>query len=170
MDIGAEFTLQIARFAQDRFAAPRSGARWYIVPGGGPLTWAAARDALAALPKPAMVAPLTEPGTLGVWLPNLLDDESRAWFRYQLANQMNYWQEKLKVCEVSEVDPVVFEPATPPLALTGREFLQWVSEYVVLVPVTMIKIDVGKGGRFLIMAPGGGGPPLGMTDPYAPAS
>jgi hypothetical protein len=170
MDTAAEFTLQIARFAQDRFVAPRSAARWYIMPWGKPLTWAAARDALAAFPKPALVAPLTEPGTLGVWLPKLLDEEGRAWFEYQLGNQMSYWQEKLKVCGVSETDPVVFEPATPALALTGREFLQWVAEYVIGVPVTMIKIADGKGGRFLLMAPGGGGPPLGMHDPYAPAS
>ena len=32
------------------------------------------------------------------------------------------------------------------------------------------KLSDGKGARFLLMAPGGGGPPLGMQDPYAPAS
>lgn len=171
MDTGAEFTLQIARFAQDRFPTPRSAARWHLLPSSdASLTWAAARDVLAALPKPVMVAPLNDPGALGIWLPAHLEATQRAWLEYQLNNQMQYWREKLNICAVSNNDPVVFEPATPALSLTAREFLHWASEYIIGVPVTMDKISDGRGGRILIMPPGGDGPPLGMRDPYATAS
>ena len=105
MDIGAELTLQIARFAQDRSDAPRSAARWFLLPGSTPLTWAEARDALAALPKPVLVAPLSEPGLLGVWLPGFLDEERRRWLHAQRANATEYWQAKLSVCGVAIVAP-----------------------------------------------------------------
>jgi hypothetical protein len=166
MDIGAELTLQIARFAQDRFSAPRSAARWHLLPGGDAYTWAEAGAALTALPKPLLVAPLNEPGLLGIWMPAMLDGKTRAWFDHHLANQSQYWQEKLRVCGVSETDRVVFAPATPALALTAPEFLHWASEYVLGVPITMDGKAEGRDARLLIMPPGGGGPPLGARDPY----
>lgn len=166
MDLAAEFTLQIARLAQDRFAPPRSAVRWTLIPGGRPLTWREAREALASLPKPVMIAPLAEPGSLGVWLPGSLDEADRGWFQQQVANQGRYWERKLAVCGLADTDPIVFEPATPALSLTAREFMQWAGDYMLGVHVTMHRNDDGMGARFLVMPPGGGGPPLGLSDPY----
>lgn len=94
----------------------------------------------------------------------------RAWFEAYLANQQWYWREKLAACGVPDTGSVVFAPATPPLALSAPEFLRWASDYVIGVPLTMQGTAGGGTGHLLIMHPGGGGPPLGMQDPYSPAS
>jgi len=171
MDIGAELTLQIARLVQERPNPPRSPARWSLVPAGSHLTWGDARAALAALPKPVFVAPMNEPGWLGIWTPATFDAKTRSRFDNELANQIAYYREKLTAFGLTDHDPIRFEPATPPLNMTAGQFVQWAGDYAIGAGVSLHAVVNERAARIVIMPPGGGGPPLGMQpNPYAPAS
>ncbi len=167
MDLAAELTLQSARLVQERANPPRSAARWMLMPAGVTLSWSQARDALAALPKPVFVAPMNEPGWLGIWDPRTFDGSARARFDAQIANQVGYYQDKLNAFGLVDTDAVRFEPATPALTPCGGDILQWARDYAIGTGVSLAPVPDESACRVIVMPPGGGAPPLGThPDPY----
>src|SRR5258705_13830499 len=79
MATGAELSLQIVRRAQSfaRPDVPQAPDLWLLWPGGERLDWVRARARLGALGKPLLVAPLLEPGMLGIWPIDTLDEERK---------------------------------------------------------------------------------------------
>lgn len=171
MDIGAELTLQIARLVHERPNPPRSPARWSFWPQGDHVTWAEAREVLATVPKPVIVAPLIEPGVIGLWTTASVTASQRAAFDTQLANQVQYYIEKLAALGLTDAEAVRFEPATPECTLSVSDFFRWTREYIIGVGMSLAPSPVARVARITVRPPGGGRPPLGeQANPYAPAS
>jgi hypothetical protein len=171
MDIGAELTLQIARLVHERSNPLRSPAYWSFWPHGGRATWSEARHILASAEKPLFVAPLVEPGVLGLWNLDSFNELKRAEFEHQFANQIQYYTEKLALFGLLEEDRVRFEPATPECTLSVSDFLRWARDYAIGVGISIAQSPEPRVARITVRPPGGGGPPLGMqASPYAPAS
>lgn len=171
MDIGAELTLQIVRLVQERQDPPRSPASWSIWPAGGRATWAEARAILSAAPKPLLVAPLIEPGVLGMWTLESVGSAMRTKLAREFANQVQYFTAKLETIGIGLEDRMCFEPATPPLSMRVSDFLSWASEYAIGVGISVDLSSQPGMGRIVVRPPGGGGPPMGtQVDPYALAS
>jgi hypothetical protein len=171
MDIGAELTLQIARLVHERTDPPRSPAFWSILPDVGRATWPEARSILSAASKPLLVAPLIEPGSLGLWTFNAMEGKSRSVLTRETANQVQYFTEKLRVFELGDSDCIRFEPATPMFEISVRDFLQWAREYSISVGISIVKVPQARVGRLIVRPPGGGAAPLGMEPTsWTPAS
>ena len=171
MDIGAELTLQIARLVHERKDPLRSPAFWSILPDVGRATWPEARSILSAVSKPLLVAPLIEPGSLGLWTFNALDEKSRSVLTRETANQVGYFTEKLQAFELGDSDSIRFEPATPAFEISVRDFLQWTREYSIFVGLSIVRVPQVRVGRLIVRPPGGGAPFLGMEPTtWAPAS
>lgn len=171
MDIGAELTLQIVRLVHERPDPPRSPASWSVWPEGGRLTWAEVRAVLAAAPKPLLVAPLIEPGALGMWTLDSLSAGMRTKLARGIASQVEYYTAKLEMIGLTLEDRMCFEPATPACVMRVGDFLDWAREYAIGVGISIEQSSEPGMGRIVIRPPGGGGPPLGTrVDPYAPIS
>ena len=161
MLIGAELTLQIARLVHERSNPSRSPAYWQFWPEGHRGTWAEARAILAGLPKPVFVAPLVEPGALGIWSLASFDEQRRSELAHAFANQIRYYTEKLELYGLTEADRVRFEPATPEFTLSVSEFLRWAQEYAIGVGISLAQSPESRVCRIIIRPPGGGAAPLG---------
>jgi hypothetical protein len=171
MDIGAELTLQIARLVHEGADPPRSPAFWSFLPDVSRASWPEARAILSAAPKPLLVGPLIEPGSLGLWTLDRLEDKARSVMSREMANQVAYFTEKLRVCEVGDGGRIRFEPSTLELSLTVPDFLHWTREYSMTVGLSLVKGPQPGVARLIVRPPGGGGPPLGAEPAtWAPAS
>ena len=124
MDIGAELTLQIVWRAQThaRPDGARSPESWLFWPRGERVDWEGARAMLGALPKPLLVAPLLEPGMLGLWTADALDEPCRQVVARGIANQVQYYADKLTAIGV-EQGPVRFGSETSTYEMSREGFL-----------------------------------------------
>ena len=130
MDFGAELTLQIVWRAQThaRPDGARSPESWLFWPRGERVDWEGARAMLGALPKPLLVAPLLEPGMLGLWTADALDEPCRQVVARGIANQVQYYADKLTAIGV-EQGPVRFGSETSTYEMSREGFLDWAAEY-----------------------------------------
>jgi hypothetical protein len=162
MDSGAELTLQIIRRVQrhSHGEARRFPDSWSFWPRGLRAGWPDARDLLTALPKPILVAPLLEPGMLGLWTDEGFDNAQRHAFAQQLANQVQYYSEKLAALNVPPDGQVRFGPAVSPSAIGVDAFLQWATEYGLSVGISLAASPDPGVAIITVRPPGGAGPPL----------
>jgi hypothetical protein len=161
MDRGAELTLQIARLLQQRADATRSPVGWSFWPQGGRATWEEARAFLAAAAKPVLVAPLVEPGALGVFTLDQFPEPVQRQMASQFANQLGYYTEKLEHLGLGDGASLRFEPGTPECVLSVSEFMQWARDYAIGVGISIARGPDAGVGRIIVRPPGGGRPPLG---------
>src|SRR5690349_10406094 len=160
MDTGAELTLQIVRLAHARAVGDVPGAlqRWAFWPHGERCDWEEARALLSRLPKPVLVAPLAEPGMLGLWTVDMLAEEQRRAARRELSKQVEYLVDKLAALDDPEL--VRFGSGGSAYQLTRAELLQWATEYALNVGISLGRSpDVGV-AHVLVRPSGGGAPPL----------
>jgi hypothetical protein len=160
MDTGAELTLQIVRRAQSyaRPDVPQAPDLWLLWPGGERLDWVSTRTRLGALAKPLLVAPLLEPGMLGLWSIDTLDEERKQVVRHGVANQVQYYADKLAALGV-EHRPIRFESGTSQCEMSRDEFLHWATEYAINVGITLEAAADAASARVRIL-PSRGRPPL----------
>ena len=160
MDTGAELTLQIVRRAQAyaRPDLPQAPDLWLLWPGGERLDWVGARTRLGALLKPLLVAPLLEPGMLGLWSIDTLDEERKQLVRREVANQVQYHADKLAALGV-EHGPIRFESRTSQCEMSRDEFLHWATEYALNVGISLEAAADAASARVRIL-PSRGHPPL----------
>lgn len=161
MDASAELTLRILRTVQEHRGAVASEANWTFVPDGRRVPWAEARELLAAMPKPVIVAPLTEPGYLSVWVLDRLSDQERTMGVKSMANQKEYYLSKLETCALGDAGVIELVVPTGRLTLSVPEFDRWSKEYVLSVGVTLNATATPGLARILIRPPGGSAAPIG---------
>ena len=160
MDTGAELTLQIVRRTQS-YARPdvaQAPDSWLLWPGGERLDWVSTRTRLGALGKPLLVAPLLEPGMLGLWSTDTLDEERQQAVRRGITDQVRYYADKLVALGV-EGGPIRFESGTSQCEMSRDEFLRWASEYAINVGISLEAAADAAGARVRIL-PSRGRPPL----------
>jgi hypothetical protein len=160
MDTGAELTLQIVQRAQS-YARPdvlQAPDLWLLWPGGERLDWVSARARLGALAKPLLVAPLLEPGMLGLWPIDTLDETRKQVVRHGVANQVEYYADKLAALGV-EHGPIRFGSGTSQHEMSREEFLRWATEYAINVGISLEAAADAAGARVRIL-PSRDRPPL----------
>jgi len=160
MDTGAELTLQIVRRAQS-YARPdvlQAPDLWLLWPSGERLDWVKARARLGALAKPLLVAPLLEPGMLGLWPIDTLDEERRQVVGRGVANQVQYYADKLAALGVGD-GPIRFEAGSSQYEMSRDEFLHWATEYAINVGISLEAAADAASARVRIL-PSPGRPPL----------
>ena len=137
MDVGAELALRLARLVQLRTFAPDGFDAWFLVPNFRKVSWAEARDLLSAAPKPLIVAPLPDPGFLGIWPLSTVSETDIAGSRHHVANQVSYFRAKLTALGYTTKDHVTFADGGELLTLSVPEFLGWRAEYAVFAGTTV---------------------------------
>lgn len=163
MTAPAELTLRVSRLVQQSASARGvTSPEWFLVPAFRPATWAEARTLLTDAPKPLIVAPLVEPGLLGIWEVGRLEPEHRAAAERALANQVAFHTERIPLHGLSATDTLSLTTADGPFTLSVAEFMQWSREYATPAGVSVTSTPVPGLGQILVRPPGGGGPPLGV--------
>jgi hypothetical protein len=159
MDTGAELTLRIVQRAQShvRPDVPQAPDLWLLWPGGERIDWVSTRTRLGALAKPLLVAPLLEPGMLGLWPIDTLDEARKQVVRHEVANQVQYYADKLAALGV-EHGPIRLESGTSQCEMSRDEFLHWATEYAINVGISLEAADAAS-ARVRIV-PSRGRPPL----------
>lgn len=161
MNTGAELTLQIVRLAQSHASGDVARARplWLFWPHGERRDWEGARELLGHLAKPVLVAPLVEPGMLGLWTVDMLDAAHRPAVERQISNQVQYFADKLAALKISQ-GPVRFGSDTSAYEMTRDEFLQWATEHMINLGLSLQRSADGSAARVLVLPSRGGAPPL----------
>lgn len=163
MDSGAELTLQIARLVQlHGRQLSRSPLTWSFWPHGEQVGWDEARDLLAAAPKPLLVAPLIEPGALGLWEVAGFDAARRETVRRELANQVAYYAGKFASFAVGGDGHVRLDGHGRSCTMGVASFLRWAGEYAISVGVSAAPTAEANVARIIVRPPGGGAPPIGV--------
>jgi hypothetical protein len=134
---------------------------WVFFPEHEHTSWSEARERLSALPKPIIVAPLLEPGSVSVWSFADIEQEAHARLRYEFANQQQYFNEKLASLDLTDADSI--ETPDAEFTLTVADFRRWATEYSVAVGIGMSRSPTPRTARLLIRPPGGG-KPVGWVD------
>ena len=160
MQKGAELTLRITHRVQAQWRPDisESTALWTIWPRGERVDWDGARALLGRLPKPVLVAPLLEPHMLGLWTVEMLDAGHRQVVGREMANQVQYYADKLSVLR-AEDGPVRFGLGAASVEMTRDEFLHWATEYAINVGISL-ETSAKAGVAHVRVRPAGGGPPL----------
>jgi hypothetical protein len=104
------------------------------------------------------VAPLLEPGMLGIWPIDTLDEERKRAVGRGIANQVQYYAEKLVALGVED-GPIRFASGSSPYEMSRDEFLHWATEYAINVGITLEAAADGASARVRIL-PVRGRPPL----------
>lgn len=163
MDLCAELTLRLIRIGQEALDPRSSMIDWTFFPEMRRASWSDARDILVAAPKPALVAALVEPGAVALWTSTALEGESRSALEYQVANQCEYYNEKLAGLGLVDSDEI--ETPDSEFRLPVSEFRRWATEYCISsIGVGMTASQSPRIGRLLVRVPGGGQPPVGWTN------
>ena len=160
MDTGAELTLQIVRLAHSHAAgdASRVPQRWTVWPYGERCDWEGARALLSRLAKPVLIAPLAEPGMLGLWTVDMLAEEHRRAASRELNNQTRYLADKLAALD--DPSSVRFGSGASAYRMTCAELLQWTAEYALNLGVSLGPSTEAGVAHVLVRPSGGGAPPL----------
>ena len=166
MDLCAELTLRASRSLQEHRGAESAIGYWYFLPEFHKATWEEARALLTAAPKPLIVSPLAEPGMVATWRLDVMGPALRPASDYHAANQVEYYEAKLKVVGLDDSCSVELRTPTGDLPLPVPEFRRWYREYL-FAGITIVRSNDPKVGRLIIRPPGGGGPPIGW-DPSLP--
>jgi hypothetical protein len=161
MDIVAEVTLRIARMGQTYRRNSRTEV-WFFVPEWRSATWDEARDILTGAEKPLLVCPLVEPGYLSIWSVPGLPAEQRARTEAHMANQVEYFAEKVQVCGLTERDSIVLDATGSPFTIGVRDLMQWARDYTISIGVTIGRGNDPGTAYLYVMPPGGGAPPIGV--------
>jgi hypothetical protein len=104
------------------------------------------------------VAPLLEPGMLGIWPIDTLDEERKRAVGRGVANQVQYYAQKLVALGVED-GPIRFASDSSPYEMSRDEFLHWATEYAINVGITLEAAADGASARVRIL-PARGRPPL----------
>ncbi len=161
MPIPADLTLHVSRLVQQASPArPVNSPEWFLVPAFRPATWAEARALLTDAPKPLIVAPLVEPGLLGVWEVGRLKPEHRAAAERAIATQVAFHTERIPLHGLSATDTLSLTAADGPFTMSVAEFIQWSREYATPAGVSVTSTPGPGMGQILVRPAGGGGPPL----------
>jgi hypothetical protein len=170
MDACAELTLRIIRLVQEHDQLNRSSVNWHFFPGYRHAPWSAARDMLAAAPKPLIVAALVEPGALAMWSVSDLHPPERADCEHAFTNQCAYFDEKLRLFGLGDGDSIALTTPAGEFTMTVADFRRWMSEYALSVGLSLDKSSIAGTGRIIIRLPGGGRRPLGMEPSGLPSA
>ena len=169
MDVCAEFTLRIIRLAQETVQLNRTSVEWMFFPEGRHGPWTAARDILAATPKPVMIAALLEPGAIAMWSVDEMLPSERARAEHEFANQSAYFEEKLSLLGLGNGDSIALTTLAGEFTMTVADFRRWMREYALSLGVGLDRSSVSGTGRISVRPPGGGRP-LGMEPTDGPPS
>ena len=170
MDVCAEVTLRVTRFAQGRASTQLAAGAWFLMPEFREATWDDARDALSSAPKPMIVAPLLEPGHVGFWSFNAIAAESRAAAAKQISNQQAYCLAKLRSLGLADAHTIIIPSAEGDFAMPREAFDRWLAEYAIGIGTTLQRAVEPGTARLLLRPPGGGGPPLGWSPEVPPTA
>lgn len=160
MDTRAELTLQIVRLAHSHTVGDvsRIPQRWTFWPYGERCDWEGARALLSRLAKPVLVAPLAEPGMLGLWTVDMLAEGHRLAAGRELSNQTQYLADKLTA--LNHPDLVRFGSGASAYHMTRAELLQWATEYALNLGISLGPSTEASVAHVLVRPSGGGAPPL----------
>lgn len=170
MDVCAELTLRIIRLVQEHDRLNRSSVDWHFFPTYRHAPWPAAREILAATPKPLLVAALAEPGWIALWSVGDMRAPERADCEDAFANQRAYFEEKLRVYGLDEGDSIALTTPAGELTMTVADFRRWMREYALSVGISLDKSSIPGMGRIVVRPSGGGRPWLGVEAPDPPAA
>jgi hypothetical protein len=129
MDSCAELTLRLVRAGQEALNPVSSMLDWDFFPEHQHATWSQAREILTQATKPLIVAPLLESGSVAIWSVAALQPQHRTVFERELANQCEYFKEKLAAFALDDTDQIETPDGT--FTLTVAEFRQWATQYTV---------------------------------------
>ena len=154
MDLCAELTLQLLRFVQMPAGPPASPTGWTLAPDCVTIPWLAVRELLSSVPKPVIVAPLSEPGMFGMWDVAVLRGDTRARIEHQIANQLLFARERLPLTAGRDDALVLFESEADKLRLPYSDLMKWLREYVLVVGWTVQEnANTGEAARLLARRP-----------------
>jgi hypothetical protein len=166
MDRCAEMTLRLVRTGQEALDPRSSLIGWTLFPSIKQMSWSEARDILASAPKPVLVAALIEPGAIALWSMAELEHQGRAALEYQIRNQSEYYDAKLRAIGLATADAI--ETPDGEFRLSMSDFKQWTHDYCMTVIGVGMGISPSPGvGRLLVRRPGGHQPPIGWIDPVS---
>ena len=168
MDACAELTLRLARAAQEALNPRSSLVDWFFFPTHRRRNWSDAAKELAGARKPAVVAPLLEPGSIALWSLDELPSLDRSRVEREFANQRDYLSGKLESLNLKDEDHV--ETPDGEFRIVVADFRRWAAEYSIAVGIGMAASPNPRTGRILIRPPGGGGPPVGWVESSRPAN
>ena len=168
MDACAELTLRLVRAAQEALKPRSSLLGWHFFPEGRKVTWPEAREILAAAPKPLLVAPLVEPGTIAFWSIAALPSRGLGVSDSHFANGRQFFGERLEWMKLTDADFV--EAPDGEFRVSVADFKQWLADYTVPIGIGMNKSPRPHTARITVRLPGGGGPPVGWVDEQRPAN
>ena len=162
MDPCAEPTLRLVRAAQEALKPRSSFVHWYFLPEGRRATWPEAGEILAAAPKPLIVAPLVEPGTIAFWSIPSLPSRGLGVSDSPFANGRQFFGERLEGMKLADADFV--EAPDGEFLVSVADFKQWLADYTLPVGIGVNKAPRPHTARITVRLPGGGGPPVGWVD------
>ncbi|HEU6451995.1 MAG TPA: hypothetical protein VFT57_11280 [Gemmatimonadaceae bacterium] len=131
MDPAAVLTLQVAAYLQTEADAPRSAARWALIPGPGRGrdTFGEAAARLAAAEKPLVIGALNQPGFVALWPIAALGDTERQHAEHTLRNQRAAADARLKQLGCNDAALVRFEGWGACVDVSVSVLRQWLGEY-----------------------------------------
>jgi hypothetical protein len=157
----ADLTLRVVRAVQ----GPPRGAvvQWFIVPDLEEVGWSGLTRMLAALPKPVVIAPLLQPGMIGVWTIGSLTESQRHIVRRLTKNRVDYFREKLDLLSDAPVQTIEFRPEDEnKLRMTRTDFERWIRDFSVSVGITVVSTGDPTMARLIVLLPGSGSSPTGF--------
>lgn len=159
MDACSQLTLRLVRAAQEGLEPRSAPIDWTFYPELRRATWPEAAQILEEAPKPLLVAALLESGSVTVWNVKTLQERYRTKIERELANQGQYFSQKIAGLGLSESDPI--ETPYGDFILSVAEFRVWANEYAVPFGVGMIPSPHPNRGRFIVLPAGGHRAPIG---------
>lgn len=169
MTTPADLTLLVLRLIQ---GAPRPPVKeWYLLPAFVEATQQEACEMLGTARKPVVVAPLLEPGIVGLWTLADLEVEARVKAERELANRMAYFEAKLSSMWPDGVDTVRLKEGDADLRLDLAAFRAWARDYYIAVGHGLEREHDPRVARLTIRPTGGGRRPIGLpVDTEAPGA
>ncbi len=157
----ADLTLLILRLPQ---GPPRPPLKeWFLFPSFVSASPERAREFLEAAGKPVLVAPLIEPGCIGLWSFSELAPGVRASAKRELANRREYFEAKLSAWR-DGIDAVRLKEGDADLRVDFATFRTWTREYYVAVGHGIERDADARVARLIVRPPGGAKVPIGMPD------
>jgi hypothetical protein len=159
MTTSADLTLLILRLIQ---GAPRPPVgEWYFVPAFVEATREQAYALLEAAEKPVLVAPLIEPGCVGLWSFASLEASARSAAERERARRTEYFEAKLGLW-TEGVDAVRLQEGDSDLRVDLVTFRSWLREYYVAVGHGLERDADTRVARLTVRPPGGNQRPIGL--------